>query len=64
MVNVQNFKNFLPCIKVWTNSADPDLREQMVEDHRCYLIYYLIEIPFNTFANRADPDQAAFVRAA
>ena len=25
---------------------------------------YLIETPFNTFANKADPDQAALVRAA
>ena len=25
---------------------------------------YLIETPFSTFANRADPDQAALVRAA
>ena len=25
---------------------------------------YLIETPFNTFANRADPDHAALVRAA
>ena len=25
---------------------------------------YLIETPFNAFANRADPDQAALVRAA
>ena len=24
---------------------------------------YLVETPFNTFANRADPDQAALVRA-
>ena len=24
----------------------------------------VIEMPFNTFANRADPDQAALVRAA
>ena len=29
-----------------------------------YLILYLIETPFNAFANRADPDQAALVRAA
>ena len=29
-----------------------------------FLTLYLIEIPFNTFANRADPDQAALVRAA
>ena len=28
------------------------------------LTLYLIEKPFNTFANRADPDQAALVRAA
>ena len=28
------------------------------------LTLYLIEMPFNTFANRADPDQAAFVRTA
>ena len=28
------------------------------------LTFYLIETPFNTFANRADPDQAALVRAA
>ena len=26
------------------------------------LTLYLIETPFNTFANRADPDQAAFVK--
>ena len=28
------------------------------------LTLYLIETPFNAFANRADPDQAALVRAA
>ena len=28
------------------------------------LTLYLIEMPFNTFANRADPDQAALNRAA
>ena len=28
------------------------------------LTLYQIEMPFNTFANRADPDQAALVRAA
>ena len=28
------------------------------------LILYLIETPFNAFANREDPDQAALVRAA
>ena len=30
----------------------------------CLLTIYLIETPFNTFANRADPDQAALERAA
>ena len=30
----------------------------------CYLTLYLIEKPFNTCENRADPDQAALVRAA
>ena len=29
-----------------------------------YLTLYLIETPFNAFANRADPDQAALIRAA
>ena len=28
------------------------------------LTLYLIEIPFNIFVNKADPDQAALVRAA
>ena len=28
-----------------------------------YLTLYLIEKPFEAFANRADPDQAALVRA-
>ena len=28
------------------------------------LTLYLIEMPFNNFATRADPDQAALVRAA
>ena len=28
------------------------------------LTLYLIETPFNAFANKADPDQEAFIRAA
>ena len=32
--------------------------------HKDILTLYLIEMPFNTFANRANPDQAALVRAA
>ena len=31
---------------------------------RITLTLYLIETPFNAFENRADPDQAALVRAA
>ena len=33
----------------------------MLKNMGC-LILYLIEVPFDTFANRADPDQAALVR--
>ena len=29
-----------------------------------FLTIYLIEAPFNTFVNRADPDQAALIGAA
>ena len=32
--------------------------------HDFDLTLHLIEEPFNSFANRADPDQAALVRAA
>ena len=35
-----------------------------VLDSNKTLKLYLIETPFNTFANRADPDHAALVRAA
>ena len=28
------------------------------------ITHYLIEMPFNTYGNRAEPDQAALVRAA
>ena len=28
------------------------------------ITFYLIETPFDAFANRADPDQAALIRAA
>ena len=33
------------------------------EKHSDTLTLYLKETPFNTFANREDPDQAALVRA-
>ena len=33
-------------------------------DSTVLLTLFLIETPFNAFANRADPDQAALVRAA
>ena len=29
-----------------------------------FLAHYLIETPFDAFVNRADPDQAALIRAA
>ena len=29
-----------------------------------WLTFYLIETPLNAFANRADPDQVALIRAA
>ena len=31
---------------------------------KCKLTHYLIEMPFNAFANRTNPDQAALIRAA
>ena len=56
-----------------SNSLDPDLskllskvinRQQKSPLARKELTLYLKEMPFNTLANRADPDQAALVRAA
>ena len=38
------------------------IRISKVTDYAA-LTLYLIEKPFNAFANRADPDQAALVRA-
>ena len=32
--------------------------------HSFFLTIYLIETPFNAFADKVDPDQAALVRAA
>ena len=40
------------------------LLSYLFANYMLVLILYLIEMPFNTFANRADPDQAALVRAA
>ena len=39
-------------------------REKLCHDCKTELTLYLIDMPFNAFANRADPDQAALVRAA
>ena len=36
----------------------------IIYEQKPSLTLYLIETPFNPFANRADPDQAALVRAA
>ena len=45
--------------RVWTSLASPSTQSKAVEKSSD-----LIETHFNTFANRADPDQAALVRAA
>ena len=53
---------------VYANNKGTDQPKYLQSDkHLCHLFsltIYLIETPFNTFANRADPDQAALVRAA
>ena len=45
---------------------NPEFRNNPENFHRCTSSweFYLIETPFNAFANRADSDQAALVRAA
>ena len=35
-----------------------------VKNNLTFVLLHLIEMPFNTFTNRADPDQAALTRAA
>ena len=40
-----------------------DIQKLLFDEH-FPLTLYLIETPFNIFANRADPDQAALLRAA
>ena len=35
-----------------------------IHEGKVCLTLYFIETPFSTFANRADPDQAALIRAA
>ena len=42
----------------------PSCLQRLSADGKEGLTLYLKETPFNTFANRADPDQAALVRAA
>ena len=51
--------------KIWTYiGEDPgqtvDLKHHWIQQHGSLTIY-LIEMPFNTFANRVDPDQAALL---
>ena len=45
------------------NSEDSDEMQHNLH-YLLSLTLYLIEMPFNAFANRADPDQTALVRAA
>ena len=47
----------------------PDVLSMFAKDNsrqrvELILTVYIIDTPFNTFANGADPDQAALVRAA
>ena len=39
-------------------------RKATKQTNKQWLTLYFIEMPFNAFANRADSDQAALVRAA
>ena len=39
-------------------------KDQIIHAQKPHLTLYLIETPFNTFANRVDPDQSALVRTA
>ena len=36
--------------------------KQIIKHKDVFVTLYLIEMPFNAFANRADPDQAALVK--
>ena len=47
-----------------TNFDAVNIKCATVINYQFDLTLYLIETPFNAFANRADPDQAALVRAA
>ena len=50
------------CIETFINSSNLINRTPGLLQYKC-VILYLIETPFNTFANRANQDQAALVRA-
>ena len=54
---------------IWLNLKDRSIHQiEPVHESSVHIIYVLTlnfkETPFNTFANRVDPDQAALVRAA
>ena len=53
----QIFQNSLPSFE---NNVHVDQDQRAPDD----LTLYPIEAPFDAFANRADPDQAALIRAA
>ena len=52
-----------PKMGTMANSEDPDEMQHNLH-YLLSLTLYLIEMPFNAFENRADPDQTALVRTA
>ena len=44
--------------------TEKNFKEVRAFESNIPLTLYIIEAPFNTFTNRADPDQTALVRAA
>ena len=49
---------------VFSEYEQPFFKKNEINSSSYCLTLCHIEMPFNTFANRADPDQAALVRAA
>ena len=65
---MQYFLQIITCDPSIYTMDHPDfIVSSLMEDSigiKCQLTLYIIEKPFNSFANRADPDQAALTRAA
>ena len=49
---------------IWHHDVALPVEAWVYQSLLSYLTHYLEERPFNIFANRADPDQAALVKAA